>query len=405
VRQVDTRRDHASDSYNRWGTRALTELLQKQGLGAAQWRERLTGLRPQHEALIILSPSRHFVSREVDALLAWIEQGGVLLIAPSRHTLLGSALLEEESIPPVQQVLGPLGLTVRREGDLAGNATPAGWAPLLKDVTAVYVPSHLRLQVADEKALDQQYPQAAKTDQLKRYLRPRIKPEAVRTLLSLDRAAAVMVIPYGKGWVLALCEADMLGNGWLDKQDNAVLAANFAYLSGAETVYFDEYHHGLTFLSIEGQEALASGAWRALSLALIGLALFFVGQMVRFGAPVPLQRQQRRSTREFVQALAQLYAQARARSSALQIMADALKRQVAACGRVSLKRIEEADNDRLAQQCAVLNPAVDSTALAGLLNQLDDAVAGRRRLTEAEFIRLTRAAADMEKELFHLGKS
>ncbi len=399
-RRPDIRRDHAIDSYNRWGTRAVGELLESQGFRVASWRERLTGLGPQHQALVVLSPSRHFVSREIAHLLKWIEGGGTLLVAPSRHTLLGSFIIETETIPPVQQILGPLGLMVRREGDLAGKAVGVTDSPLLREVAALYVPSHLRLQTVGQKALAEAYPEAAKSDSLEQYLRPQLKSEAFTALATRDDACAVGVVSYGKGWVLILGEADMLGNYWINQQDNAVLALNFAYLSGAETVYFDEYHHGLTFVSIAGQEALSSGAWRVLLMALAAVGLFFLGQMVRFGAAVPLQRQARRSAREFVRALAQLYMQAGARTFALQIITGALRRQVAACGRVSLSRTgPEADNYRLAQRCADLNPSVKAAALSSLLDRLDAAAQADHRLSNAEFVRLSRAATAMEKEL------
>ncbi len=396
----DIRRDHAINCYNRWGTAALGELLNRQGLRVATWRQRLTGLGRQHQALVVLSPSRHFASREIAHLLDWIEGGGVLLVAPSRHTLLGSFIVGTETLPPVQQILGPLGLMVRREGDLAGKAVGATDSPLLRDVATLYVPSHLRLETAGPKALAEAYPEAAESDSLKQYLRPQLEPESFTVLATRAHSCTVGMVSYGKGWVLILGEADMLGNYWINQQDNAVLALNFAYLSGAQTVYFDEYHHGLTFVSIAGQEALASGTWRVLLMALAALGLFFLGQMVRFGAPVPLQRQTRRSAREFVRALAQLYMQAGARNSALQIIGGAVKRQVAAAARISLSRSgPEPDNYRLAQRCAELNPSVNAATLGSLLDRLDAAAQPDQRLTNAEFVRLSRAATAMEKEL------
>lgn len=400
-RPADTRRNHALNSYNRWGTAALGELLQIHGFEARQWRQRLTGLSPDHRALVILSPSRQFTRAEVSHLLDWIAHGGVLLTAAGTYAISGGEMLATDSLPPVAQLLGPLGLSAVSRPEAGETALPLTELPLLRDVAGVRVPSEIRLHAADEQALAEAYPEAAESEHLQQFLQPRVGPDSLTALLGTGEDGAVAcLVSHGDGWVLALAEADLLGNYWIAREHNAVLALNFAYLSGADAIYFDHYHHGLSFLSVEGQEALAMGTWRVVALALAAVALFLIGQAVRFGSAVPLQRRRRRSAREFVQALAQLYMQAGAAASAVQILSEHLKRRVAACGRMSLHGpTAEVDNRQLADRCAALNPHIRPEQLHNLLDILD--AAQQRRLGNAELLRLARAVASMESRIAH----
>jgi hypothetical protein len=409
ARHTDLRTNHAIDSYNRWGTRGLGELLTRQGLDVHSFRQRLTRLGPQHRTLVILSPSRHFTSGEVTHLLKWVETGGMLLIAPSRQQAseasqscgpTGCGIPVPEILPPVQQLLGPMGLRVRREADLAGTAQTTAKAALLAEVAEVYVPSHLRLELADANALAKAYPEAARSEHVKRYLQPVLQPRQVRTLVSMDNAGVVMEVLHGEGRILVLAEADMLGNHWIAQADNAVLATNFAHLRGAATICFDEYHHGTSLVSIEGQEALASEPWRVLLLGLAAIGLFFAGKMVRFGAPVPLRTDVRRCTRESLQALAQLFMQANASAFALETITTALKKTLAQCGRTSVQPVSAPhENERLARRCAERHSSLDAASISAILNELDLAVQSGRSLTRAEFVRLSQAAAAIERKV------
>ena len=409
ARPVDLRTNHAIDSYNRWGTRALGELLTRQGLEVRSFRQRLTRLGSRHKALVILSPSRHFTSGEVTHLLDWVETGGTLLIAPSRQKAsapsqgcgpAGCGVPVPQVLAPVQQLLGPMGLRVRHEADLAGTAPPVAEAALLADVTEVYIPSHLRLEVASAQALAKAYPEAARSEHIKRYLQPVLQPGQVRTLVSMDNAAVVVEVSHGLGRIVVLAEADMLGNHWLGRADNVVLATNFAHLRAFRTIHFDEYHHGTSLVSIEGQEALASEPWRVLLLGLVAVGLFFAGKMIRFGAPVPLRGDLRRSARESLQALAQLFMQADASAFALGTIATALKKTLAHCGRTPFKPGGAPhDNEHLARRCAERHSSLDAARISFLLNELDLAVQPGERLSRAEFVRLSQAAAAMERNV------
>jgi len=473
--QVDARRTHDSDSYNRWGTRGLYELFERQGFDARAWRGRLDRLGDRQRMIFILSPSRHFVKSEVDGLLAWVEAGGTAVLAPSRHTSVASMFISPESIAPIEQLLGPMGLYVEHGAVLAGDAPAKKTDALLEDVDTVHIPSHLRIVPADAERLRQEYEKVAadrakhtqdtagncsggacrvgeKSDPsedegrprrerekaaadraehmqdgadsregregaederddtpaepvgiapfLADYLQPRLRPEQFAALASLDDRAVVGLIRHGEGRIIVLAEADMLGNDWIDRADNVMLAFNAAYTSGARTVYFDEFHHGSSLLSMEAEEARSSAAWRVIRFALLGIAVFVIAQGVRFGAAVPRSRRARRSAREFVDALAGLYRQAGASRAAIRIIGGDLKQRVARAGSMGVALGHtQAPNERLAHECALRNPGIDEQSLLALLNRLDAAAFAPRRLDEAELVQLGRDASRMEKEL------
>ncbi len=472
---IDPRRNHNSDSYNRWGTRGLCELLGRQGFRTRAWRGRLDLLTNRHRIVFILSPTRHFTSTEVDNLLTWIEAGGTAVIAPSRNTAPSTFGASVGGLMPIDQLLGPMGLMVERGAVIAGEARVDTNDALLEGINSLYIPSHLRIVPADADRLRQQHQRAmaewarlrqdradscssgtcgrrnddppedadwlrqdhekATADQDEQlqdgpdsfegaerddegeeddaraetvgtapsfadYLQPRLRPQQFRTLATLDGRTVLGLVEHGQGRVIVLAEADMLGNYWIRQADNAMLALNAVYNSGARTVYFDEYHNGYSPYSIEAEQARASSAWRVVRIALLGIAVFVLAQGIRFGAAVPRYRRARRSAREFVGALATLYQQAGASRAAVRIITSNLKQRVARAGRLgSAPSQTPIPNERLALECARRNPGIDEKRLLSLLNRLDAAATAPHRLDESELVRLGRDAAIMEKEL------
>ncbi len=399
----DTRTDHAMDSYNRYGTRGFCDLLRANGKDAQWFAPRLTSLGPTHRAIAILSPSASFTRAEVEHLLKWVSEGGFVLIAPSRQTSSLSLQLHAETIPPAQQLLGPLGLLIRNEGDIAGSARIRSDQPLLRGVQALYVPSHLRVMVASTENLKEAYKDKAGAPGYDFFLTPQVPAKNVATLGRLSGAAAIASVIHGKGRILVLAEADMIANYWIDRDDNVVLAANFAYLSGAKTLYFDKFHQGRSLLSIQGTEAMTSGWQRVIWLVIGGLLVFILGTATRFGAPVELRRKSRRSAREFVRAVAGLYMKAGARGPALANMARSLRAQAARCGRTAVTGATSADNEHLAHACAAMKPGFDERKLVRLLNAVDTAIGSKP--DRSEFLHLSQAIAAMERELSDRGNN
>ncbi|MFO7947143.1 MAG: DUF4350 domain-containing protein, partial [Armatimonadota bacterium] len=358
---------------------------------------------PSHQALVITSPSRHFIKEEIRSLLQWVRGGGVVLIAPSRHTLRERYRVYDEPLPPVQQLLGPFGLAEERKTQLPGPAAVDEAVPLTRDVGRLYAPSHIRLLTVTKAELKERYPGAAESAYYDLHLTPQSQAKQV-VLADMAGDSIAVMVQYGDGWVLAVSEADMFANGWITNADNAILAANFAYLSGARTIYFDEYHKNLSMLSLQGLEATSSGVRQVLLLVLAALAVFFVGKMIRFGRPVPMQGRPRHSAREVIQALAGLYSQAGATEAAIETIARNLRRRMARSVRMPPAAFVDGDDDRrLAELCAGRHQELDRDDLFALLRDLRAASERGRNISQREMLHLSRRAADVEKELDERG--
>ncbi len=397
--------DQRIEDYSKSGFRAWADLLRREDFEVRKWHHRLDALSPSHHALVITSPSRHFIKGEVRSMLQWVRGGGALLIAPSRHTLRDRYRLYDEPLPPVQQLLGPFGLAEERKTQLPGPAGVDASVPLTRDVGQLYAPSHIRLLTVTKTELAQRYPGAAESAYYDLHLTPQSQAKQV-VLADMAGDPIAVMVQYGDGWVLAVSEADMFANGWITNADNAILATNFAYLSGARTIHFDEYHKNLSMLSLQGLEATSSGVRQVLLLVLAALGVFFVGKMIRFGRPVPMQGRPRHSAREVIQALAGLYSQAGAADAVIETIARNLRRRMARSVRMPPAAFvdgDDSDDRRLAQLCAGRHEELDRDDLIALLRDLRAASERGRDISQREMLHLSQRAADVEKELDERG--
>ncbi|MDQ6692558.1 MAG: hypothetical protein M3Z13_07305, partial [Candidatus Dormibacteraeota bacterium] len=134
----------------------------------------------------------------------------------------------------------------------------------------------------------------------------------------------------GQGRVIALATPELLCNGWLQVADNAILAADLESIS-AGPVLFDEFHH-----SFAGHDPAARGDWTRgpLGLGLVwGTLAVFLALLLRgraFGPRLALGPEGPRSTAEYAVAVGHLLRLARGRQLALQLMAEATRRRLAA---------------------------------------------------------------------------
>jgi hypothetical protein len=119
--------------------------------------------------------------------------------------------------------------------------------------------------------------------------------------------------------VIALADPGLLDNRSLRKGDNARLALNLLLVDrGRGQVLVDEYYHGYGRASSVFGHLAGSNIMSPLVQALILLMVYVAAGGRRFGRPRPATRVERRSSMEFVRALAQIYQRARARVIALE---------------------------------------------------------------------------------------
>lgn len=185
----------------------------------------------------------------------------------------------------------------------------------------------------------------------------------------------------GSGRLIALTSPCLLCNGYITHDDNAVLAADLLALAprGAKIV-FDEYHHAAL--------AGSAGDW---NLTLFGIAtwwavvILFLGLAIRgraFGPRLPTPGSRDRSSAEYAVAVGHLLRQAGGRSLALEVGAEATRRQLA--DRIGIRRDTptEVFEKLLAQRAPELSRRYGEAIATGAEHSLSEAalVRAARRL-------------------------
>lgn len=212
-----------------------------------------------------------------------------------------------------------------------------------------------------------------------------------------DKAGPLaLIIPAGKGHLIAVADGAVFSNSQLSHSENSVLLANLLahYGHPGGRVLFDEYHHG---------NAASSGGsvWedlgRPLQLALIQLCLAGLGLLmllaVRFGPPVPAVRSAARSSADYVGSLASLYRRAGASQTALETLYRQFLRDI--CGRLALP--PDVDLERLAA-VAARRGQIDRERLRRLLATCELRL-DQGKTSEAELLDLTRQMESIRKEI------
>lgn len=301
------------------GVAALYRALSALGVPAAPRMTPLADADSIRGPLVLLEPTERPSPREVHALLDWVRRGGTLLYAPR---------IEVRNVPAV---LDSLGLVVRL---LDSDARNLRWAPhrFTQDLPP---PRPVRRLVAA----------AAETDTARRP-----PPAPMRPLLSADApdsltGAAAAEIALGRGRVIAFADAGPLSNEHAGDDPLAVLAlrAVLAFAAPGDTVFFDEFHHGVRGLGSPAGAATAfvlgtDGGRALLHLGIVVLLALAVAG-ARLGAPSDPPPDERRSPLEHVSALARLYQAAGARDTAALLL---LARAARAAGRAPPKSLAEA---------------------------------------------------------------
>jgi hypothetical protein len=277
----------ASDDFGTTGYRGWYELLAREGISVARFREHHDALGESGiDTLIVAFPSGDvphvWDTGERDALRGWVRGGGHLI---------------------------DIGITPRAgkddaKGELVfAHAASRGPAGPLRGPWSAYVRAWQHR--GDERI-------------------GAVKGARVTTLLA-DRGGALVVrYGYGRGTVLSIADASVFENGALGRIDDARLA----YLAGRPTA-----PRGVTAFDEAVRGDIVERAWyRALdapelvALAILGLAalLWIAYGIVPLGPSVRLTPAREPTSEEFLDAVAALYGRARARDHARDaLIADA----------------------------------------------------------------------------------
>ncbi|MEN6644058.1 MAG: DUF4350 domain-containing protein [Armatimonadia bacterium] len=360
--EYDPVRDHSVTRTNEWGTKALADLARENGLQVTPWEQRLSALQGQR-LLLVLNPTYEVKEKDLRAALGWVAEGGTLVVAPD--------LDDPGDVKPDEELLTGLGLVSVYVPAKDTAVAPVAKDPILRDVAKVQVTAGVRLKAVPGGAVRQW-----------------------QALMEDRRGAAVMVTRHGKGTIYALCDANILANGYLTEADNVILASNILWQYGQQGVYFDEFLHNPMALREENEPLDPSTAIWAAVLAGIALLLFLLSRGSRFGAAVPLVTPPRRSALEFVGALAELYRRAEARGAVVEILNHSFRRRLGQIAGVS----PELPPAALATALGRVRPELQQQ-VEGLLEQLHEAA--QRQPDERELLHLTRQVAHYEEALTH----
>jgi hypothetical protein len=376
----DTTRDHSAFRRNSWGCAALAELCRRAEppLQVETLTRSLDDLGKVKGPLLILDPGQPFTSGELDEIVRWVEEGGVLIVAVQglsddleglgRGALASSALTQA------------LGIDVVEGRDQLTEATPAARSRLTEDVQRVAVRTHYTLEVATWEATRGEERRIA------------LHPDDLRPQLACDGKTVLGSFKHGKGHVYVSSDAEMFANGLLGREDNLQLAANLLWPAARDkTVYFDEYHHGFGERAERASAPDPGPLNRGLLLVAVAAAVFLYGKAVRFGAPVQVFDPRRRAAVEYVEALAGLFRRGEANEWALQKIATALRRRLAIAVGLPTSASTEALAAALAERRGI--PLEESVPL---LDDLDRGAAlgglSGRRLAD-----LVQRATDLEE--------
>jgi hypothetical protein len=322
VRKPAEQTSQAPTSYSplAYGTKAFFMTMERLGYRPRRWRFEWTRL--EHEKGVLLyAPSDpitaggQFRPMGISAARAaerWLERGNTLLYFLNQterekgQSMLLEALdvsLQFEPLPPDHQTTQNWRqfLPTRLERDY-DTILPVPWAAGVMRVTGEAVPGF----------------SASKGNPV---------------VLSENREFAhVCLIPYGKGRLYLFSSSAMMDNHFLARSSNLNLLLDILDRERTKdgAILFDEFHHG--FSSEFGAASftqLPVVRFAALQ-GLILVSLFVATSWRRFGRPIPLVRDTRRSIREYTQSLGNLYFRARTHREALEFLFQELRRSLSA---------------------------------------------------------------------------
>ncbi len=427
-RGYDWNDDHASFRTNPWGTKALRELCERNGLATnALQRPPDEFAASPHAVLCVFDPTFGLTEEEFKALVDWVKDGGHIIFAVGDDELTvgccgrGSCSLSGD-IGPNQTLLANLGLGTEPSGPSEKIVTvePANHTPWTVDVAKLKANSSRRLirltsveqiqehfrrhttgtgfQPEKGRQIHRQGAQATDDDPL-----PAITPinvECAEAVAGDAAGALVMNLRLGQGAITVVSDADMLANAQLDQADNAILAMNLIYSGGRpDAIYFDEYHHGRRVRPFMGERLPGAPIFAGLWAVLGCLGLYLLGSFWRFGRPVPLPSEPRRSIVEHVQAFASLYQRAQASGAVVSMVARRFRSQLAELTALGAS----ASPEHIAAACA-RTADIDPKALAQLLDELQK-IEPDDKLTPVTTLDLMRRIAHFEEAIFSHGKA
>ena len=265
------------------GYKAFYLWLQSLNLPIGRWEKNFKNLPQDGSVLVMVEPELGPGTGEVEALKEWVGAGRTLVLIASRLN---------PFLKNMQFTLEPMfAMHQKEEKNEALLFQPGSYTQGIHS-----------LQSNGHADLTSQHPETV-------------------VLIRSSWGGLLAVRAEGNGVVICLSDPDLLSNQSLKDGDHARLALNLVLANrGDGSLLIDEYHHGYGRVTSVLEHLVHS---RALIPALQGTLLLFVlwaARGRRFGLPRPLIQEKRRSSLEYVKAMAQLFQRGRARVLAFEAL-------------------------------------------------------------------------------------
>jgi hypothetical protein len=337
------------------GSRGLFEVLAGEGFRVERWTEDV-GRLPAGSALVLLGGCEQLGSRplsrpERERLAAWIEAGGVFLVAGAGGYV-GPDLGVSLRMRSLADCDGEAGLLSRlraateeddedEEEELPPPVAPPGAEPAFDKPEADLLADPVETLALIEAGSELPEPEWGVPTQPPLLGMPLLGMRNAgaielavgadaRVLASSGGKIGVVELRRGRGRVIVVASASLFQNRDLVEHGGAVLAARLLRsLAPDRPIYFDEYHVGAGERRSMVRYLTQLGVVPLLAQLGVVLGLVFLARARRFGGVRAAAARPPSSSRAFVSGLAGLFRAAADRRGTLEILARAAIRKVA----------------------------------------------------------------------------
>ncbi len=307
-----------------YGCKALYLVLKELDLPVERFRLPLKKLEAHDGVLVIIDPRRiPYAKREIKTIKEWIKKGNRLLLFQGPSAAASGKKTDKDTERKLQQMMGGMfnywskqfGLEVISDFDSRERASIKASLGENDEIGLINISTESRWKDVPEEW----------------------------TVLAKDVKGPVLVTrELGKGRITALSDITLPANKFIGEEKNLRLV--LALLLGPErpqAILFDEYHHGSVISgSLSGYIGSSVFLWVLLQCAL-GAVLFFYSTRARFaGRFRSLTEPQGRSTLEYVQSMANIFASCKAGGTALDAILKRFLVELSKKSGISVKKLE-----------------------------------------------------------------
>jgi hypothetical protein len=297
---IEIKKDRSVYNKKASGYAAWLEVAEKSGININTWSKSFNALSTSEKenfSMVLASPefiagSRTvYTSADITKLLNWVRNGNTLIV------------LDDFNKASSRQLLNHLNLELAPINTEKQESNP-GYHDKFFDDKTIYQQEKSTFDISNLQNLNYKANKISTTSTV------RLKNKYIKPLVQDDNGIAIGKRDYGSGVIYILTIPDFIENNSLyEPEDNYQFFTNLTTLNNKE-IMINEFVHG--YIKTESaftyyKDTLLSPISKQFALILI-ILLWSVSR--RFGKVRPIQEDDRRSTLEYVEAMANLYKQA-----------------------------------------------------------------------------------------------